>query len=306
MQAGKALEQLVGIIQEHRKDNPNVKVIRNAKLINRSGNTREIDVLVQGKWNGEDMSIAFECKDYTRKITEQTIDAFVTKIRELPQINKGIIVTTTGYTKGAQKEAEAHKIELYLINDIPIDKIIPTQNVQSAKVLCIPQMNDLKVHYIADEDTVCFDPEAKFRFKDNGEEIYLFKEICEALYKTRMLCELAAKYMEIGQKSYITGLKITPNRPLYIEDVRGKKYDIDYFEVSAQVTVFIEDCQIASQKKFATLTHDNAVSVSEYKSSMSDNAWVLVESQKEKSSCFIKDSQGIYYKPNIEITGQKR
>ena len=106
MQAGKALEQLVGVIQEHLKDNPDVQIIQNAKLVNRSGNTREIDIFVQAKVNGVDLGIAFECKDFTRKISVQTIDSFATKIHELPQVHKGIIVTTIGYTEGAQKEAE--------------------------------------------------------------------------------------------------------------------------------------------------------------------------------------------------------
>ena len=64
MQAGKALEQLVGIIQEHLKDNPDVQIKRNVKLVNRSGNKREIDVFVQTKVNGENIGIAFECKEY--------------------------------------------------------------------------------------------------------------------------------------------------------------------------------------------------------------------------------------------------
>jgi hypothetical protein len=58
MQAGKALEQLVGIIQEHLKDHPDVQIKRNAKLVNRSGYKREIDVFVQTKVNGENIGIA--------------------------------------------------------------------------------------------------------------------------------------------------------------------------------------------------------------------------------------------------------
>ena len=182
MQAGKALEQLVGIIQEHQKEHPDIKVIRNAKLINRSGNKREIDVFVQGKLNGEDIGIAFECKEYSRKITEQTIDAFATKIRELPQINKGIIVTTTGYTKGAQKEAHSHKIGLYLIDDLPLDEIIPSHNFYSARVLANPLLNALELHSIQNLTKVKFAPDAKFKYATNGEEVQLALEIYKALY----------------------------------------------------------------------------------------------------------------------------
>lgn len=41
MKQGETLERLVEIIQEHLKDNPDVQITRNAKLINRSGNKRE-------------------------------------------------------------------------------------------------------------------------------------------------------------------------------------------------------------------------------------------------------------------------
>lgn len=304
MKAGKALEQLVGIIQEHRKENPDVKVIRNAKLINRSGNIREIDVLVQGKWNGEDMSIAFECKDYTRKITEQTIDAFATKIRELPQVNKGIIVTTTGYTKGAQKEAKSHNIGLYLIDDIPLDEIIYSSIFYGVRVLAEPLFNDLKAHFIADEPNIEVESDARIRYADNDEEVNLIKAIFSAIFTLKVEYKLAAKYMELGKKAYVTMLKITPNRELYIADVRGRKYKIDYFEIPTKVDLIMEQCQMETRKKYSTITDENIVSVSEYKTSMSDSSWVVVESpNKDQNSFFIKNN-GCYYQPTIDISGQ--
>lgn len=305
MQAGKALEQLVGIIQEHLKENPDVNVIRNAKLVNRSGNKREIDVLVQGKLNNEDIVIAFECKEYTRKITEQTIDAFATKIRELPQINKGIIVTTTGYTKGAQKEAKSHNIGLYLIDNLPLDEIIPSHNFYSARVLVNPILNALELHTILDVTNVIFAPDAKFKYITNGEDAKLALEIYKALYDTKLLCEIAAKYMEVGKKPLITVVKITPNPQLYIKDVKGIKYEIDYLRIPIQINIILEECQISSKKRYATLDNNNVVSVSEYDNNLNENAWVIVESDKEKNSCYIKVN-GRYYKPDIVISGQMR
>lgn len=51
--------------------------------------------------------------------------------------------------------------------------------------------------------------------------------------------------------------------------------------------------------------NNNAVSVSEYDNNLNDNAWVVVESDKEKNSCYIKVN-GRYYKPDIVISGQMR
>jgi hypothetical protein len=302
MQAGKALEHLVAAIQEHLKDNPNAKVTLNEKLPNRSGNKREIDVFVQTKVNGENIGIAFECKDYKRKVTEPTIDAFWAKINDLPQVHKGIIVTTTGYTKGAQKEAKSHNIGLYLIDDLPLNEIIPNHNFYSARVLVYPLLNALELHTILDVTNVTFAPEARFKYITNGEDVELALEIYKAIYDTKLLCELAAKYMEVGKKPLIMVVKITPNPQLYIEDVKGVKYEINYLRIPVQIDLILEECQISSKKRYATLDNNNVVSVSEYDNNLNENAWVIVESDKEKNSCYIKIN-GRYYKPDIVISG---
>lgn len=303
MRAGQALEHLVAMIREHLKDNPETKITLNAKLMNRSGNKREIDVFVRTKANGEDFGIAFECKDYNRKITEQVIDAFVTKIGDIPEIHKGIIVTTSGYTKGARKEAEAHKIGLHLIDELPLHEIIPRYKNYFARVLVIPQKNELIVHTIADLTNVTFDPEAKIKNVDDDTEVILYKEIFDSLYNIKSLCSLAAKFVEIGKKAYTTVATITPNRKIYIADIRGIKYEIDYFELPITVNVIMDECQISSQMRYAKLGGNNEVLVSEYGSNITDKMWVLVESEDSKDSIFLKD-QGHYFTPDIIITGK--
>ena len=302
MQAGKALEHLVAAIQEHLKDNPNAKVTLNAKLPNRSGNIREIDVLVQTKVNGENIGIAFECKDHKQKVTEPIIDAFSTKCRELPQVDKGIIVTTSGFTKGAQKEAKSLKIGLYLIDDLPLDEIIPNYKFWGAKVIAVPQWKELSLHTIVNIAHASFDPEAKVRYADNDEEVNFCKEIPGAIYTTKFLCELAAKYVEVGRRAYKIGLKFTTSRQLCIKDVNGVKYEIDYVEIPTSVDLKMNLCHISSQKKYATPDDENTVLVSEYKTNLSDSSWVVVESGKEESSFFIKN-QDNYYQPSIVISG---
>lgn len=302
MQAGQALEHLVAAIQEHLKDNPNAKVTLNAKLPNRSGNIREIDVLVQTKVNGENIGIAFECKDYKQKVTGPIIDAFSTKCRELPQVDKGIIVTTSGFTKGAQKEAKSLKIGLYLIDDLPLDEIIPNYKFWGAKVIAVPQWKELSLHTIVNIAHASFDPEAKVRYADNDEEVNFCKEILGAIYTTKFLCELAAKYVEVGRIAYKIGLKFTTSRQLYIKDVNGVKYEIDYVEIPTSVDLKMDLCHISSQKKYATPDDENTVLVSEYKTNLSDSSWVVVESGKEESSFFIKN-QDNYYQPSIVISG---
>ena len=305
MQAGKALEQLVGIIQEHLKDNPDVQITRNAKLVNRSGNKREIDVFVQTKVNGENIGIAFECKDYKRKVTEPTIDAFWAKINDLPQVHKGIIVTTTGYTPGAQKEAIEHKIGLYLIDEIPIDEIIPNYNFYGVRMLAEPIFKELKGHFIADEPNIIVEPNAKICYIDNDEEVNLVKAIFEAIFNIKTQCELAATYMRLNKKAFSTVLKISLNRQMYIKDIGGRKYKIDFFEIPIKVNFIMEQCHVASQKKYSSIRDENVVSVSEYCTSMSDCSWVVVESKDDKNSYYLKNN-GCYYQPNYAISGKKK
>lgn len=58
MKAGKALEQLLAAIQEYLKDSPDTHITPNARLLNRSGIEREIDVLVQTKVQDLEIGIA--------------------------------------------------------------------------------------------------------------------------------------------------------------------------------------------------------------------------------------------------------
>ena len=305
MKTGKALEQLVAIIQEHLKDKPDVKITRNAILTNRSGNKREIDVFVQTKVNGVVIGIAFECKDYSRKITEPTIDSFWAKINDLPQINKGILVTTTGYTSGAQREAAEHKIGLYLINDVPIDQIMYSCKFYGARLIAEPIFDAMKAHFVADEPNVTVDPETRVRYADNSEEVDLFRAVFSSIYTLKVECQLAAKYMELGKKAYIIGLRLSSAREIYIEDVRGIKYKIDFFEIPVKVDCLMEACQMASRKEYSTINNENVVSVSEYSTSMNESSCVVVESGNDKHSFYIKNDDA-YYSPDVAISGQRK
>ena len=305
MQAGKALEHLVAVIQEHLKSDPNARIVQNAKLLNRSGNIREIDVFVQTKANGENIGLAFACKDHKRKITEQTIDAFATKCRELTEIDKGIIVATSGYTKGAKKEAESQKIGLYLIDELPLDDIIPNYQCYGAKVIINPIWKELKAHLITNTDNVSFDPNEKIKYVENDKEVDLLKEIFNATHTTKALCQFAAKFMEMGKQAYKSTVTISPTSQLYINDVNNTRYLIDHFEIVIGVNVIIEPTQIASHKRYTKIDNDNIVSISEYNSKMTNNTWVIVESNDKQSSFFIKD-QGHYYQPSIIISGKEK
>ena len=99
-------------------------------------------------------------------------------------------------------------------------------------------------------------------------------------------------------------VRITPSDELYIEDVNGLKYEVEYFRVPIQMDLRLEECSVSSQKKLTPLTEGVEVSVSEYEGANEDDTWVVVESGDDKKSCYIKHN-GIYYKPEVEISGQR-
>ena len=305
MQAGKALENLVAVIQEHLKNYPDAKITQNARLLNRFGKKRQIDVFVQTKLNGEDIGIAFECKDEKRPITAPTIEKFVTNISNIPEVTKGVFVTTSGYTEGAREIANAYKIGMYMIDDLPLEEIIPSHSLHSVRFFFDPILKALQIHTVNDVTNVTFTSDAKFKYEDTNEEVNLSLEIYGALNETKLLCELSAKYMEVGKKALTMVAKITPSRQVYINDINGTKYAIDYFRIPILIDCQLEECKISSHKKYAPLTDNFAVSIAEYGSNMNDNTWVVVESAEDKKSCFIKNGDS-YYKPDIVITGNTK
>ena len=91
MKKGKALEQLVGYIQEFVSDTPSTSVYVGKRINDNNGIPREIDVLVETIVQGISIYMAFECKDYSTslkkpKVDVQVVDAFIGKCKDIPLI----------------------------------------------------------------------------------------------------------------------------------------------------------------------------------------------------------------------------
>lgn len=302
MNDGKALERLVAMIQEHLKNLPEVTVTQNAILQNRSGNKREVDVFVKANVNGEEIGIAFECKDYKKNVNIQIIDSFVTKCSELPQVNKGIIVTTSGFTVGAQREAAAHNIGLYLIDDLPLSEILSEYNLYAARVKVTTQK--ISFHSNAIVDDIPSGTIFLIRCLDDNKTVDVLNSIINTIYNTDLYLKLAATFMASGKTGYQTTLRFSPNRRIYM-DVSGEKYEIEYMDVVVTVDVNMDQCRISSQKKYANLNDKNPVLISEYANSMIDTSFVLIESNNDKKSFFFKN-QNNYCHPDIVIKGKEK
>lgn len=137
--SGKYLEQLVWAIQDAVKDSPNISVHTNVLLKDVSGINREIDVLVENRNISPTFRVAFECKDYNKKVDVQIVDAVVGKFMDIPDIHDRVIVSSLGYTKSAEIKAASHNVQLFTLSKIPLDKILlPSTPILSDTMKTVP------------------------------------------------------------------------------------------------------------------------------------------------------------------------
>ena len=74
-----------------------------------TGESRELDVLVTLGTGHRETKIAFECKDWNRKVDSPVVEGFITKIKDL-NINKAVIVASGGFAATALKKAQFNGI----------------------------------------------------------------------------------------------------------------------------------------------------------------------------------------------------
>ena len=120
-----------------------ITVEQNKVLYDRIGNPRQFDVYWEFKIGGYLYKIVIECKDYSSSISIEKIDAFVSKISDIPGL-KGIFATKVGYQEGAQNKAKHHGIGLFIIrkpqnNDWTLDDGTPlVREIQIKGTLKLP------------------------------------------------------------------------------------------------------------------------------------------------------------------------
>jgi len=93
----------------------NIRIETNKKLVDRNGIEREFDVYWEYELGGHIYKSVIECKDYTSPVSLEKIDALLGKVHDLPEINKLIFATKTGYQSGAQVKAEQNNIDLLIV-----------------------------------------------------------------------------------------------------------------------------------------------------------------------------------------------
>jgi hypothetical protein len=91
---------------------PDCEVLQDHKVKGqRSGIPRQVDVWVNGKVAGCEVKLVIECKCHRNKIGIKDVDAFYGFLDDVGA-NKGVLVATSGFTKGAEARAKGADIRL--------------------------------------------------------------------------------------------------------------------------------------------------------------------------------------------------
>ena len=293
MKAGKTLEQFVCAIQKCQKNSSDTLIGSNVKLLDHTGIKREIDVFVRTKIQGENIGIAFECKDYKKKVGVNVVEAFYSKCNDIPEIHKGIIVSPCGFTVGAKKKAQFYGIGLYQIGDVPLGEVLKTIDIFYTQcwVEMASHFRSILEHYVAPEQ---FPETGFFCFSDNKEvnmEHYL-----TVILQNNIPSMIPSIHNYMHSKSINIGnipLTITPPDKLYVVDKQGGKHLIKELFVSIRVSMKTELQNITKQSLFInTLKKTPSVRISEF--NREDGIIFILVQSNNKYNAFMKDKEGCY------------
>jgi len=78
---------------------------------------------VESEVNGFKIKIAIECKEHKRKVGSSLVEAFHGKCLRIPDINKKVLVSSNGFTRGAIETAEDFDVELFTLAELSVDSI---------------------------------------------------------------------------------------------------------------------------------------------------------------------------------------
>ena len=248
---GAALEQLVALIQEVLKDRQNVSIKTNEKVVDTSGINREIDVLVSTKVQGMPFQIAFECKDYSKKQVDiQIVDAMIGKYKYLPQIQKKVLVSSSGYTENAIKRAKDECIEACSMENMPLDTILTNTKTFDPIIkieFCEGSITFYDQEKVNKDSIDCYDC-----YLTESDTLYDFeKEILHGIAKKYSNLALVTTFMQNGAKPFRLNTK-THFGPdvLYLNDKEGNKISVEEVIIPVMIRVEMDEGEIIKQQRF--------------------------------------------------------
>jgi hypothetical protein len=107
--AWRAFEALVAQIQ--RQLAPSATVVEDERILGSSGVTRRVDVTVRQSVSAYSILIAIDCKRHRRKVDVGYVAAFADQAKDV-RANRAVLISNTGFTKGAVAIAKVHDMDL--------------------------------------------------------------------------------------------------------------------------------------------------------------------------------------------------
>lgn len=96
-----------------------IEVLRNQKIIGKSGQEHQIDVYYEFQQNGVIHKVIIECKNHQRKIEKGMIQSFKGVLDDVGNAT-GIFASTNGFQSGAIEYAKYYDIELVTGREMPM------------------------------------------------------------------------------------------------------------------------------------------------------------------------------------------
>jgi len=117
----KQFEKLTQEVFELLRNDPKIETVEQNILLEGIDGPRQIDVVIRGKVGPIDILTVVECKDHSRKIDIETVDAFHSVAQDV-KANKAIIVSSKGFSKNAIAKSKRLGMTLCTLHDVKYDK----------------------------------------------------------------------------------------------------------------------------------------------------------------------------------------
>ncbi len=133
------------ITRHFRKLFPDASIQHNIKRVGLISKVeRQIDILIEQKTAGFNLSIIIDCKYFNKKVDVKIVESFLSFLQDL-KASKGVLITNKGYSPAAENRAlyDTQDIELRIIDfedldDFQVFLAIPYQNSNGAVVSAPP------------------------------------------------------------------------------------------------------------------------------------------------------------------------
>lgn len=227
-----------------------------------TGLDREFDIWIQQIVGKRNITIAIECKNYKSPISIEKIDAFYTKCKSVPQINKMVYVTTSYYQTGAIHKARDYGIEPYIIKEINLDNgmlemLLLNYELTINRKFAVFKENPNSAHLLKDG--------LDYELYDSRGIVLTESEVERFLKKDKTVF----KYLEVNSSILINyKKKVYPKfntQGLFLRRKDGKSMEIEYLHIDADIEFkAVKNIKENTKSYSNVLSGESLAQISEY------------------------------------------